>query len=115
MRGCTETFHAGSRASCGQAEQAPCSPARGAQEEQNGHPGTPWSQTSKLNAKLGVRCDSTHNWHHRQEKDGTRGLRSGKPGRKPGECTKLFSVPGRSPLRVGDLMYASVPPGTGPP
>ena len=38
---------------------------------------------------FGVSPDSIHNWRRRQETDGTQGLRSGRPGRKPGEHTKL--------------------------
>ena len=38
---------------------------------------------------FGVSPDSIHNWRHRQETEGTQGLRSGRPGRKPGERTKL--------------------------
>ena len=38
---------------------------------------------------FGVSLDSIHNWRRRQETEGTQGLRSGRPGRKPGERTKL--------------------------
>ncbi|MGW8437811.1 helix-turn-helix domain-containing protein [Nocardiopsis sp. NPDC055879] len=38
---------------------------------------------------FGISLDSIHNWHRRQETEGTQGLRAGRPGRKPGERTKL--------------------------
>lgn len=39
---------------------------------------------------FGVSPDSIHNWRRRQETEGTEGLRSGRPGRKTGERTKLI-------------------------
>ncbi len=38
---------------------------------------------------FGVSPDSIRNWRRRQEADRAQGLRSGRPGRKPGEHTKL--------------------------
>lgn len=38
---------------------------------------------------FGVSPDSIRNWRRRQETDRVQGLRSGRPGRKPGEHTKL--------------------------
>src|SRR5690625_4289564 len=38
---------------------------------------------------FGVSPDSIRNWRRRQEADPAQGLRSGRPGRQPGERTKL--------------------------